>query len=106
MSIVNIETLEQFFEVVKGEKVVIDFHGVTWCNPCKVLAGNLDKVVAKNPDVTIGKVDVNVFDGLANEFKVEKVPRLVFFKKGQLQEESLQSSDYKHLNKAIKKILD
>jgi len=105
MAIVEAETKEQFIELIKNDKCVVDFYG-TWCDPCKILMKNMDKVAEAHSDVTIIKVDVNELDNVSEMFNVTSIPHLVFFKKGKLQKDYLQTSDYEVLIAHMKKIFN
>ena len=100
MPIYDVESESHFFELIKHDKCVIDFFA-TWGGPCKTLGKNLDKVLEEYPDVTIIKVDINLFDNIANIFNVQEIPHLVFFHKEKLQNKILKSSDYNDLIKTM-----
>lgn len=105
MTIIEAETKEQFIELIKNDKCVVDFFG-TWCEPCKILMENMYKVVEEYKDVTIIKVDVNELDNVSEMFGVTSIPHLVFFKKGNLQKDYIQTSDYEVLMAHMKKIFN
>lgn len=66
-----------------GKTVLIDFFA-TWCGPCKMLAPVLDKVAAKNGDVTFVKVDIDKNADAAEEYGVQVIPTLVLVKDGKV----------------------
>jgi thioredoxin 1 len=103
MPIIDVESEPHFMELIKHDKCIIDFYA-SWCTPCLHLLENLPKVIEKHPDITIAKVNVNEFDNIANQFKVKQIPHLAFFKKGELQNSILKSSDYNDLFNAINHI--
>lgn len=105
MPIIEAETKEHFVELIKNDKCIVDFFG-TWCMPCKKLLENIDEVLNELPDVTIIKVDVNKLDNVSEMFNVTQIPHLVFFKKGSLQKDYLQTSDHEVLVAHAKKVFD
>jgi thioredoxin 1 len=105
MPVIKAENKAHFIELVKNDKVVVDFYGM-WCEPCKKLLSNVDKILEKFPDVTFVKVDVNDLDDIAEEFKVESIPHLVFFKKGKLQTDYMQNSDYNVIMSHMEKVFN
>lgn len=70
-----------FDSLLGSELTVIDFFS-TWCGPCNMLTPVLKSVADKNTDVTIGKLNVVENQEVANRFKVNIVPTIVFFKEG------------------------
>jgi len=46
----------------------------SWCNPCKMLAANLQEV---NTDVPIEVVDIDAFPDVATEYRIRSVPTLI-----------------------------
>ncbi|RLS54658.1 MAG: thioredoxin [Planctomycetota bacterium] len=62
--------------------VLVDFYA-DWCGPCRMLAPTLNKLAIEFADrVKIVKVNVDTEPELANQFRVESIPLLVFFADG------------------------
>ncbi|MFI3252223.1 MAG: thioredoxin [bacterium] len=81
-------TKENFEEVLKKEKLVLDFWA-PWCGPCRAIAPNLEEVVAKNDNVVIGKVNVDNDPELAEKYQVRNIPTLVYLNKGEMKEKTV-----------------
>ncbi len=83
-SLVHISNASQFDPLVikNSGLVLVDFFA-TWCPPCQKLGPELD-ALSKQYDgkVTIVKVDVDRFQGLAKAWEVEAMPTLILFKAG------------------------
>lgn len=81
MAIRHVKSVDDFKEIVESNsQVLVDFFA-TWCGPCKMLAPVLEGAAAKlEGDVVIAKVDIDENSDLANAFRVQSVPTLVFFK--------------------------
>lgn len=81
----TVKISEKNFEelVLKSEKtVLLDFYA-DWCGPCKMLAPVLESLADENPDIVVGKINVDDEGGLASAFKVSAIPTLVVMKNGQ-----------------------
>ena len=62
--------------------VVVDFWAA-WCGPCRMVAPELEKLVAKYGDqVAVVKVDVDANPALARAFNVMSIPTIAFFEPG------------------------
>jgi thioredoxin-like negative regulator of GroEL len=57
----------------------------------------MDKVLDAHKDIIVAKVNVNEYDNIADEFNVTSIPHLVFFKKGKLQKDYINTSDHEAL---------
>lgn len=69
-------------EVLKGnELVVVDFWA-NWCGPCRMIGPIVDEISLENPDIIVGKVDVNDNPTLTSKYGVTSIPCIVFIKNG------------------------
>jgi|SRR3989344_1338657 len=63
--------------------VLVDFFA-TWCEPCSMLAPILEKVSEDMKDeVILLKANVDDIPKTAGKFRVEKIPTVILFKRGQ-----------------------
>ena len=75
------ENFEQ--EVLRSDKpVLIDFWAA-WCGPCRMVSPIVDEIAAENPNIKVGKVNVDEQQALAQQYGVRSIPTLVVFKDGQ-----------------------
>ncbi len=64
--------------------IVVDFYA-TWCNPCRQLSPLLDSVAGSFTDkIKFFKVNVDESPGLAQNFQIQAIPTVLFFKDGKL----------------------
>ncbi len=65
-----------------GKTCLVDFFA-TWCGPCKMMAPVIDEIAAENPDVKVGKVDVDEAEEIAANYGIMSIPTLIVFKNGE-----------------------
>lgn len=64
--------------------VVADFFA-TWCGPCRMLSPMLDKMAdGYTGKIKFVKINVDESPGLAQNFQVQAIPTLIFFKDGKV----------------------
>ena len=69
--------------------VVVDFTA-TWCPPCKMLAPVLDRVADKyDGQAKFVKVDIDENVEVAAKYGVQQIPNLLFFKNGEVVDQSV-----------------
>ncbi len=74
-----------FAEMIAGSErpILVDFYA-DWCNPCKLMAKELEKVQAHMGDrLQVVKIDTEKYEDLATDHHVYALPTLVLFKDGQ-----------------------
>lgn len=72
------EVVEQSYQ----KPVLVDFYA-TWCGPCKILKPILEKL-AQEYDLTLGKIDIDQNQELANAYHVEGVPDVRIVNQGEV----------------------
>ena len=66
-----------------GMPVLVDFFA-TWCGPCKTMAPILEQVAAQyGGKLRVIKIDVDRNQAVAQQYRVQSIPTLILFHKGQ-----------------------
>ena len=82
MSVVEITAQNFQAEVINSDKtVLLDFWAV-WCGPCRMLSPVVDEIAEENPQIKVGKVNVDEQMELAQKFGIMSIPTLVVFRNG------------------------
>ena len=89
MSVIEITAANFEQEVLKSEQpVMLDFWAV-WCGPCRMLSPVIEEIAAENPDIKVGKVNVDNEMSLAERYSIMSIPTFMVFKNGKLVDTSV-----------------
>lgn len=88
MSVISINK-NNFDEVKNSSKtVLLDFYA-DWCGPCRMVSPIVDEIANENPDILVGKINVDEEPELAGAFSVMSIPTLVVLKDGKIVNQSM-----------------
>ena len=77
--------MEKFNEMINGEQLTLVDFFATWCGPCKMMHPILEQLKEKMGDhIRILKVDVDKNEALSMQYRIQSVPTLMLFKKGEM----------------------
>lgn len=69
------------FQIKQG--IVLIDYWASWCAPCKMMAPVLNEIADEHSDkLTVGKVNVEQYQQLAQKYKIRNLPTLVLFDRG------------------------
>ena len=77
--------MEKFDEIINGEGLTLVDFFATWCGPCKMMHPVLEQLKDEmGESIRIIKIDVDKNNSLAMNYRVQSVPTLMLFRKGEM----------------------
>ena len=99
----NLVTKENFdSEVIKSDKTVLLDFWASWCGPCRMLSPVVEEIAAENPQIKVGKVNVDEQRELAAGFNVMSIPTLIVFKGGKAVSQSVGAQPKNRIEAMLK----
>lgn len=84
MSAIDINKGNFQAEVMESDKLVLLDFWAPWCGPCRRVVPIVEEIAEENPDIKVGKVNVDEEVELAEKFGVMSIPMLVVMKNGEV----------------------
>ena len=85
---VNDANFEQL--VLKADKPVLVDFSADWCGPCKRLHPIIEKIAADYAGrAVIARLDVDTAQRVAQQYRIMSVPTVMFFKGGEVVDQSI-----------------
>lgn len=88
MSVLNVNQNNMVLVNNSNKPVLLDFYA-DWCGPCKMVSPIIDEIAEENPQILVGKVNVDNEPELARAFGVSSIPMLVVIKDGKIVNQSM-----------------
>lgn len=94
----------QWKEFIKTEYAVIDCYG-DQCVACVMLAPFYDALADELRGISFGRINITHYPEIAEEFHVDAMPTLLFFRKGEKVHEVTGSMEREELLSHVAKML-
>lgn len=76
-------------EVLQADtKVVVDFWA-DWCQPCRMVAPEVEKLAQRNPDIKVVKLNVDDAPLISTTYGIQGIPMIGLFNEGELVRRSV-----------------
>ena len=93
--------MENFNDIINSDQLTLVDFFATWCGPCKMMHPVLEQLKDElGESIRIIKIDVDKNNSIAMNYRVQSVPTLMLFRKGEMlwrQSGALRLNDLKAL---------
>jgi thioredoxin 1 len=85
--------------------VIVDFWA-PWCGPCHMIAPVLEKIASENAGkLIVAKVNIDEHNQKVEEYGIQGIPTMLFFKNGLLVHEQVGALTEPHLREMVDEFL-
>ncbi len=95
---------QEWKEFSKADYAVIDCYGQN-CGACVVLAPIFDAVADEMPGIAFGRIDISCYPDIANTYGINAMPTLLYFRGGELVDQTVGSMERGELLAHVAKLL-
>ncbi|KAJ5759116.1 Thioredoxin [Penicillium odoratum] len=106
MSAININSKEQFYQLLQSSRVVVADFYADWCGPCKAIApvyDSLARQLSRPNQITFTKINGDQQQELAQAYGVRAYPTFLVFENGR-KTQTVTGADPRRLNEVIQKL--
>lgn len=77
--------MENFKNIINSDQLTLVDFFATWCGPCKMMHPVLEQLKEEMGDsIRIIKLDVEKNESLSDFYRIQSVPTLMLFRKGEV----------------------
>ena len=77
------KSMEKLNEIINGSQLTLVDFFATWCGPCKMMHPVLEQLKEEMGDsLRIIKIDIDKNEALMEQYRIQSVPTLMLFRKG------------------------
>ena len=86
MSLIVIQTGEEYSAIKKSDGINAIYFSATWCKPCQVICPLLEELSETNKNIKFHKVDVDDNPDAGEEECLVGMPAMVIYRNGELKD--------------------
>lgn len=95
---------QEWKEFSQQEYAVIDCYGQN-CTACVILEPIFDAVADELSGIAFGRIDISSYPGIAEQYGINAMPTLLYFRNGELINQTIGSMEREDLLLEISKLL-
>ena len=88
----------------EADYAVLDCYGEN-CTACVILAPVFDALADELPGVAFGRINISFYPEVADTYGIDAMPTLLYFRKGELVDQTVGSMEREELLAHISKLL-
>lgn len=93
-------------EVLQAEQLVLVDFWAEWCGPCRSTAPLIDEIEEEfSEQILVGKVNVDDYPALAEEYHVSSIPTIFIFQQGEIVERLVGAHPLEEYQHTLEKYL-
>ena len=101
MAVIELTENESWKEFIKADYCVMDCYG----DNCVVLAPTYDAVADEMGEIRFGRINITQYPAIADAYGINAMPTLLYFRKGELVNQSIGSIEREELLANIAQML-
>lgn len=78
---------ENFDQSIEKEKLFLVDFWAPWCGPCKMMEPIVDELTEQSDGFSVGKLNIDENQKVAEQFSVMSVPTFLLFKEGKVADQ-------------------
>lgn len=95
---IDLQNVQHLQKLLKTKRIVIVDAWANWCQPCKLIANDYEKLAAEYPDIIFCKDNIDSEESYHKD-KVTAIPTIFFYAHGKISK--IQGGDFEAIRNTI-----